>query len=132
MVQCVVLHKLFQHTVFVVGRRSIILCIYLFAEVLVEGSFFDIGIAFIADLTIALGAADHIVHAALIGKLIIVCESKISSHRLPLAHRKGQRHHLLTAAVMPPYEYLCLMLHSEEVSAKHQIISDGVEQQQWY
>ena len=101
--QCIVLHKFFEHrTVFLILSRSIILCIYLFAEVLVQSSFSDVSIALEHYLSLALSATDHIVHPALIDKLVIICESKVRGQGLAVVHGKGQRYDLLTISIMSP------------------------------
>ena len=128
-VRRVVFDKFFENrVVLVVLRRSVAVAVYFIAESLIEGGFFIVSIAFINYLTIALSAADHIIHTPLIGKLVIVSKGQSPGSRPAIDERKAQRNEPVTQRLMAPDHDSSLMSGLDQVSIKYQIIPKSIKE----
>ena len=105
--------------------------IYLFAEVSVKFRLFAIGIAAECDMIFILFSADHIVHLALIGKLIIIFKDQIRGRDFTFVQLESEGRDLLPIALKAVYIFCCFMSRLKKFGTENNIAAPGLEKKQY-
>jgi len=105
--------------VLVVLHRGVSVGFYLITEVIIKRGFPIIGVAFINNVSIDGRGADHIVHPALIHKLIIICKHETVCYGLSVMKWECELHHLVAEPSMAYDKHKCIMFGLENIAVKY-------------